>query len=204
VATDFELLAAWRAGDLEAGNALVRRHFLGLYVFVRAKAPDAADDLVQRVFEACVAARDRIDDERGSFKAYVFGIARRQLVYWFREQRRDRDHVDTMNDSIAQLTGSPSRLVALRQEQHAVLDALHALPLDLQIALELYYWEELTIPEVAAVLEVPEGTIKSRLHRARQLLKEHLDAAAPTSSPAADADPLATFHGLRASLASDR
>ena len=194
--TDFELLASWRAGDLEAGNALVRRHFLALYVFVRAKAPDAADDLVQRIFEACVAARDRIDDERGSFKAYLFGIARRQLVYWFREQRRDRAHVDTMSDSIAQLTGSPSRIVALRQEQHAVLDALRELPLDLQIALELYYWEELTVPEVAAVLEVPEGTIKSRLHRARQLLRERLDEAG-------EGDPFATFQGLRASLALD-
>jgi len=196
VETDFELLASWRAGDLEAGNALVRRHFISLYVFVRSKAPDAADDLVQRIFEACVAARDRIDDERGTFKAYLFGIARRQLVYWFREQRRDRDHVDTMNDSIAQLTGSPSRIVALRQEQQTVLEALHELPLDLQIALELYYWEELTVPEVAAVLEVPEGTIKSRLHRARQLLRDRLDAAG-------EGDPFATFQGLRASLAID-
>jgi RNA polymerase sigma-70 factor (ECF subfamily) len=196
VPTDFDLLAAWRAGDLEAGNALVRRHFVGLYVFLRAKAPDAVDDLVQRVFEACVAARDRIDGDRGSFKAYLFGIARRQLVYWFREQRRDRDHVDTMNESIAQLTGSPSRLVALRQEQHAVLAALHELPLDLQIALELYYWEELTVPEVAEVLEVPEGTVKSRLHRARQLLRERLDATA-------EVDPLTSLQGLRASLAVD-
>jgi RNA polymerase sigma-70 factor (ECF subfamily) len=196
VATDFELLASWRAGDLEAGNALVRRHFMRLFVFVRAKAPDSADDLVQRVFEACVAARDRIDDERGSFKAYLFGIARRQLVYWFREQQRDRDHVDTMSDSLAQLTGSPSRLFALRQEQHAVLEALHQLPLDLQIALELYYWEELTVPEVAAVLEVPEGTIKSRLHRARQLLRERLAAVD-------DSDPLSTLQGLRESLSID-
>jgi RNA polymerase sigma factor (sigma-70 family) len=194
VIPDFELLASWRTGDLEAGNALVRRHFLGLYVFVRAKAPDAADDLVQRIFEACVAARDRIDDERGTFKAYLFGIARRQLVYWFREQRRDRDHVDTMNESIAHLTGSPSRIVALRQEQHAVLAALHELPLDLQIALELYYWEELTVGEVAQVLEVPEGTVKSRLHRARQLLRERLDAALD------GVDPTETLQGLRASL----
>ena len=59
MASDFELLAAWRAGDLDAGNALVRRHFLGLYAFVRAKVPEAADDLIQRVWEAAVQARDR-------------------------------------------------------------------------------------------------------------------------------------------------
>jgi hypothetical protein len=52
------------------------------------------------------------------------------------------------------------------------------------------------VPEVAAVLEVPEGTIKSRLHRARQLLRDRLDAA---SEP----DPFATLQGLRASLAID-
>jgi RNA polymerase sigma factor (sigma-70 family) len=100
-----------------------------------------------------------------------------------------------MNESIAHLTGSPSRIVALRQEQHAVLAALHELPLDLQIALELYYWEELTVGEVAQVLEVPEGTVKSRLHRARQLLRERLDAAGD------GVDPTETLQGLRASLA---
>ncbi|HWB80870.1 MAG TPA: sigma-70 family RNA polymerase sigma factor [Nannocystaceae bacterium] len=174
--TDFELLAAWRAGDIEAGNTLVRRHFLGLYAFVRAKVPEAADDLIQKIWEGCVQARDRID-ERASFKAYLFGIARRQLVYFFREARRDRDHLDTMVESIAQLSGSPSRHVALREEQHAMLTALNGLPLDLQIALELYYWEELSVADVAAVLDVPEGTVKSRLHRARQLLREQLDQA---------------------------
>jgi RNA polymerase sigma-70 factor (ECF subfamily) len=198
VSTDFELLAAWRAGDLEAGNVLVRRHFLSLYVFVRAKAPEMADDLIQRVWEACVAARDRID-ERGSFKAYLYGIARRQLVYWFRERRRDREHVDTMSESIAQLTGSPSREVALRQEQHAILEALRELPLDLQIALELYYWEDLSVGEVASVLEVPEGTIKSRLHRARELLRERLARAIPSEEAA-----LETLRGLRAALAGQR
>src|SRR5262249_25569732 len=114
-------------------------HFLGLYAFVRAKVPEAADDLIQKIWEGCVQARDRIDD-RASFKAYLFGIARRQLVYYFREAKRDRDHFDTMVESIAQLSGSPSRHVALREEHHAMLAALNGLPLDLQIALELYYW----------------------------------------------------------------
>jgi RNA polymerase sigma-70 factor (ECF subfamily) len=195
MASDFELLASWRAGDLEAGNQLVRRHFLGLYAFVRAKVPEVADDLIQKIWEACVQARDRIDD-RASFKAYLFGIARRQLVYWFREARRDRDHLDTMVESIAQLSGSPSRHVALREEQHAMLAALNGLPLDLQIALELYYWEELSVADVAAVLEVPEGTVKSRLHRARQLLREQLDRADPSEDAALEE--LRTLRGVLA------
>ena len=75
-----------------------------------------------------------------------------------------------------------------------MLAALNGLPLDLQIALELYYWEELSVVEVAAVLEVPEGTVKSRLHRARQLLREQLDRAEPNEDAAIET--LRTLRGV--------
>ena len=56
--------------------------------------------------------------------------------------------------------------------------ALRSIPLDLQVALELHYWEELSGPELAAVLEIPEGTVRSRLRRGRELLAERLQAFA--------------------------
>ena len=173
---DYELLLAWRADDTAAGNALVRRHFASLFAFLRDKAPDHADELVQRTFLGCLEAVDRIDEQR-SFRAYLFGIARRQLIYHYRERQRERERFDPMMESAWDAMGTPSQFAAFREEQRLVLDALHRLPLDLQITLELHYWEGLTVVEVAHVLEVPPGTVKSRLHRARELLRDGLVAA---------------------------
>jgi RNA polymerase sigma-70 factor (ECF subfamily) len=171
--SDFDLLRAWRQEDAEAGNALVRRHFRSIFTFLRSKAPEHVDELVQLTFLACVEARDRIDENR-SFRAYVFGIARRQLIYHYRRTRRQNERFDPMLESVRDLAGSPSQMAAIRQEQELVFEALRGLPLDLQITLELHYWEELTVNEVAEVLEVPPGTVKSRLHRAREQLRERL------------------------------
>lgn len=171
--SDYELLGAWRKEDAAAGNELVRRHFRSIFTFLRSKVPDHVDELVQRTFLACVEARERIDENR-SFRAYLFGIARRQLIYYYRQARKENERFDPMLESVSDLAGSPSQMAAVRQEQELVFEALRSLPLDLQITLELHYWEELTVNEVAAVLEVPAGTVKSRLHRAREQLRDRL------------------------------
>ena len=57
-----------------------------------------------------------------------------------------------------------------------IRDALRHLPLDLQVVVELHYWEEHSTAQIATVLEVPQGTVKSRLRRARALLENLLDA----------------------------
>ncbi len=142
---DFDLLLAWRNGEVAAGNELVRRHFASVFSFLRSKVPDQVDELVQRTFLACVEAVDRIEGSR-SFRAYLFGIARRQLIYYYRQRRRESDRFDPMLESVCDVGGSPSRIAAIRQEQRQVLDALNQLPLDLQITLELHYWEGMTVP----------------------------------------------------------
>ena len=62
-----------------------------------------------------------------------------------------------------------------------MLDALRAIPLDYQLVVELHYWDELTTAEIADVLDIAQGTVKTRLHKARKLLAEQL--AAKASSP---------------------
>ena len=174
---DFELLTAWQAGDDEAGDALVRRHFWGVYRFFRNKVDEAAEDLAQRTFLACVEARDRVRAEL-SFRAYLFGIARNQLSLYFRGHQRSARLFSPAETSVADLRGQPDRPLADRQEQQALLLALRRIPVDFQIALELYYWEDLSVSEVAAVLDIPTGTVKSRLGRARRQLREQLEAMA--------------------------
>lgn len=168
--TDFELLEAWRGGDEGAGRDLFGRYFDAVFRFFRNKVDDAAEDLTQQTFMGLVAGRDRFRGD-ASFRTYLFMIARKRLYSHLRTRDRRKETVPFDQASIADLgLASPSRAVAVRQEQQLLLQALRRLPVDMQVALELFYWEELTVIEIAAVLETPVGTVKSRLQRARTRL----------------------------------
>ena len=172
--SDFELLEAWRGGDEGAGRSLFARYFDSVYRFFRNKVDDAAEDLTQQTFMGLVQGRDRFRGD-ASFRTYIFMIARTRLYSSLRKaQRNDGSSATLSQTSVADLgLQSPSRVLAGKQEQRLLLRALRTLPLEMQVALELFYWEELTVTEIADVLETPVGTVKSRLQRART----RLDAA---------------------------
>jgi RNA polymerase sigma factor (sigma-70 family) len=172
--SDDELLAAWRTGDAEAADALFGRHFDALYRFFRNKVDAAADDLVQHTLLACFEGRDRFRGEC-SFRTYLFAIARNQLLVFLAGKRSNRV-VDPASESVADSAASPSVVLHERREQALVLHALRRLPIDHQVLLELFYWEQLAGSELALVLDVPEGTIRTRLRRARQLLAAEIEA----------------------------
>jgi RNA polymerase sigma factor (sigma-70 family) len=179
-ATDFELLDAWRAGDRSAGNALFDRYFDDVFRFFRNKVSDGAEDLVQQTFLACVQSRDLFRKD-ASFRTYLFTAARSKL-YSYLEKRGREGAIDWGVTSCADLGVSPSALVAKGQEHRLLLHALRRLPVDLQVALELYYFEQVRGPDLAEVLGVPEGTVRSRLRRGREILREQLLAL--SESPA--------------------
>jgi RNA polymerase sigma-70 factor (ECF subfamily) len=176
---DDRQFAAWRAGDRGAGESLIERHFDAIERFFATKAPGAGDDLVQRTFLVCAeaAASYRAD---GSFRAFLFGIARNVLLEHIRGRvRHGAAPADFSQSGIADLAPGVSTLAEFRADQRSLVAALQRLPLDLQLLIELYYWEELGVDELAAVLDVPGGTIKSRLHRARTMLAESMAQAPP-------------------------
>lgn len=171
--SDAELLRAWAEGDKLAGERLFERHFEAVARFFRNKlaADTSHEDLIQQTFLGCVEARDRFRSD-ASFRTFLFAIARNQLSkYW---RTRSRDRVDLQTVSIHDLDASPSAAIARDQDQQQLLIALRRIPLDSQIALELHYWEALTADEIAVVLDLPLGTAKTRLRRAKQLLEGEL------------------------------
>lgn len=164
------LLAAWRGGDARAGRTLFTRHIDGVSRFFLSKVATGVDDLVQRSF---LALLERSAEIPGGVpvRAYLFGIARNLLLRRFRDEYR-RGEFDELRTSVADLGGSPSALVGHRQQLQVLHAGLQSLPIDLQIALELFYWESLSAGEIGVVLGLPEGTVRSRLRRARELLGE--------------------------------
>jgi RNA polymerase sigma factor (sigma-70 family) len=172
---DEQLLEAWRSGDETAGQRLLKRHFRPLYRFFANKAGDACDDLIQTTMMSIVRAKDQFRAD-SSFRTYLFVVARNTLHRHLRSQQRDRLVLDPEQDSIWALTRSPSTMAAQGQQQRILLDGLRRIPVDLQIALELHYWEDLSTAELAEILGLPQGTVKSRLRRAREQLVAQVEA----------------------------
>jgi len=173
--SDQELLTSWGAGNRRAGADLVERHYPAIERFFAYKAPDVVDDLVQRTFLLCAeSAKDFRGD--GSVRAFLFGIARNVLYEHIRACLRDRPGaVDPASQSIADLMPGVVTLAAASSDRRQLVLALQRIALDLQILLELFYWEELSVEELAAMMGLPAGTIKSRLHRARTALREEME-----------------------------
>jgi RNA polymerase sigma factor (sigma-70 family) len=165
---DVELLERWRAGDAEAGNELFSRHFHAVLRVFRYKVQHA-DDLVQRTFLACIEHREAISDGR-KLRAYLLRIAKNQLYAHLRS-RAGRGDLDTGVTSLQELGGSPSAVVGEQREHARLLAALQQIPLDYQIALELFYWEDMKGDELAEVLGIPVGTVRSRLRLGKQMLR---------------------------------
>jgi RNA polymerase sigma-70 factor (ECF subfamily) len=177
---EIELLRAWRAGDAAAGNALVVRLFPMVFRFFASKLEHNVEDLAQRTFETCVASRERIPDG-ASLRAWVLGVARNHLLHHLRGKLRKDDRIDPLESAVFALEGSPSAVVIAEDEHKLLVRALQRIPIDFQITLELFYWEEMSVAEAAHVLGVEEGTVRSRLTRARALLERSIrqSAAAP-------------------------
>ncbi|MCH9680355.1 MAG: sigma-70 family RNA polymerase sigma factor [Deltaproteobacteria bacterium] len=184
---DEALLEAWRAGDKGAGDRLVRRNLAVLYRFFRHRSGDATADLVQRTFLAAVEVRDRVPPGV-RFRAYLLGIARNQLLMFQRSSARRGRVMSSGENTGVQGGPTPSGAAAHREEQRLLLRGLRGLPLDMQLSLELFYWEGLSRAEIATVLEVETNTVKSRLQRAKARLRELLVELDPVTGTVTAAD----------------
>lgn len=175
LATDFELLDAWRAGDREAGNTLFERYFDPVCRFFTNKVQTNIDDLIQKTFLGCIESRDRFQ-KQASFRTYLFAVAHNVLRAHFRERRRGAERAEPLlaEGSSDEITPSPSSVLVIHQEQRLLLEALRRISLDYQLVLELYYWEDMAAPELAQVLGIPEGTVRSRLRRAKEALADKM------------------------------
>lgn len=170
--TDIERLAAWRSGDKAAGQALVAKYFDGVCRFFRSKLGDDVvdiSDLVQQTFMDCVTSSSVVTK---SYAAFLYTIARARLLDYLRSKYKRVAHSALSEMSLADLGAGACTVLARQEAQQALLAALHKLPVDTRILLELTYWENLSAPEIAAVLGIPANTVRGKLSRAREALRE--------------------------------
>ncbi len=174
---DEQLLSDHLAGDSDAFERLVARYVDSLYGFFRryvGKAA-AADDLVQETFLQVHLAADSFDPKR-SFKPWLYTIAANKARDWLRARgRRPTQSLDTVpGDSegpspAAQLEGadtSTSESLQSEEQRQRVRETIEQMPEHLRLILILGYYQKLPYAEIAEILDIPVGTVKSRLHSA--------------------------------------
>ena len=175
--TDFELLNVQEHdADLDGRVAgLVRDHFDFIWRSLRRLGVPVqhTDDAAQKVF--WVAAQKmhglRLERER----SFLFAIALRVAADERRSLRRKREvPAPSSFDELRDPSPSPDELVEQRRAR-AILDRfLEELPLELRVVFVLYELEDMTMSEVAALLEIPSGTVASRLRRAREMFEQQV------------------------------
>ena len=167
------LVVRCQLGERAAFDELTRRWHPPLWKYVRRVVgnDDAAKDLVQDVWLRVLRGIGRLRDG-ARLRPWLFGIARRVLMDRLRHQYASR--IDDSFD-VTELAGSVDA-DDVEQEIAAMEDELARLPVTEREVLTLFYLRELSLAEVSDVLDVPIGTIKSRLFRARQLLRRGLNS----------------------------
>ncbi len=169
VTSDEALTRAVREGDMDAFDVLYARYEVRLFAYVRRFIPERgrAEDVFQDVF--LTVLRDRtFDPERGRFAAWLFTVARNRCRMAHRKDSRESRALEAMP------RGGREASEPGYAEADRVRRAMDALPEPQRQLLLLKQVAELTYREIAAVLGVAEGTIKSRLHAATSAFRAQL------------------------------
>jgi len=169
------------AGDAAAWEELVQRHHRRIYniCYRFAGSADDAEDLTQDVFVKMYRTLQSYDVGKGAFMTWVTTITRNLLVDHFRKTKQDRvtdsldaapsEHEDSLplSDQIEDQGATPDARAQTQQVGEVVQKALQKLSPDLREAVILRDLQDMDYRDIATVLKVPEGTVKSRINRGR-------------------------------------
>jgi RNA polymerase sigma-70 factor (ECF subfamily) len=169
------------SGDAAAWEEIVQRYHRRIYniCYRFAGSGDDAQDLTQEVFIKMYRTLNSYDVDRGAFMTWVTTVTRNLLVDHFRKTKQERltDSLDTtssghedampLSDQIQDRGPSPDSRVQSREAKETVHQALQKLSPELREAVILRDLQDMDYREIATVLKVPEGTVKSRINRGR-------------------------------------
>ena len=139
-----------------------------------------ADDLYQDTFLKAIELKAKIEEGKNP-KSYLLSIAlriwknRKRKFAWRKRIADVRSIVEEQDVAGGSVELSPEEQFLEQEEQEAVRQAVKKLPDRLKAVVLLFYMEDLSVAQIAAVIKIPAGTVKSRLHQARKLLEKELE-----------------------------
>ncbi len=169
VETDAELIGWSLGGHPDAFVEVVGRHEVAVHGFLaRRGGRQVADDLLAEVWVRAFAARVAYDPGYSNARPWLYGIARNVLrAHWRARGAADRSCGEAKVDPWDDVADRLDSTAAVR----GLVQMVAALPPDERDVLLLVAWEQLTPGEAAIALDIPQGTARSRLHRARVALR---------------------------------
>jgi RNA polymerase sigma factor (sigma-70 family) len=182
--TDRELVILARQGNKEAFNHLIERYYRQAErVALRmVNAADTAQDLVQEALLQAYLSLDELQKE-DSFRSWLYGIVMNISKSYLREQYQHRLDFELDEKHPVSANEDPQQ-VAMENELHRlVLATIEELPSTHRETALLYYYESLTLHEIASITHASKSAIKVRLHRTRNYLREKLRPAYPEIEP---------------------
>lgn len=169
--SDEALMLAFQAGDSGAFDTLFERYRQPIWAFFRRRTVNAADaeELAQDVFLAVFQGRTRYEP-RAPFRTYLFGIAFNVVNAW---RRRAATHAGDhqLTDIHAAAATDPTPAIVVRQALAALDEA------DREIVM-LREFDALSYADIAALIDIPVNTVRSRLFRARVALRAQITGSA--------------------------
>jgi RNA polymerase sigma factor (sigma-70 family) len=182
--SDAALIAASRR-DPDAFTRLFERHWDRLFRFCRNRVGAAGEDLAAETFRIAFDRRRRYDVQCHDARPWLFGIANNLIRDYFRSAQRE----ESKRERSAALEPSSATHAEVGELERQLLgphlaDALSSLTAADRDALLLLAWADFDYEQIARTLEIPIGTVRSRIHRARHRVREYLDAGADHSAHA--------------------
>jgi RNA polymerase sigma-70 factor, ECF subfamily len=179
---DFSLVSRCLRGDEPAWEDLVRLHTRRVYglCFRFTGSGSEAQDLTQEVFLRVFRTLKTFRSMEGSFGTWLARVTRNLLIDHYRRTRQERvtDSIEGQLPMIEEAGGAasarPDQAVAGREASEILQATLQKLSPDLREAVILRDLQEMEYREIAEVLRIPEGTVKSRINRGRAELARHL------------------------------
>jgi RNA polymerase sigma-70 factor (ECF subfamily) len=174
--SDAEFVIRLQAGSLEALGCLYDRHHQLVYRTALGITgdPDAAADLLQDVFLRLHRFASHIDPTR-PLEPWLYRMTANLAYTWVKQRHR---WPRSLEEVAEWLVGTKKNLLQNQaeaaEESRQVQQAIAKLPLPQRVVVVMYYVNDLPLQEIADILEVPVGTVKSRLHYGRQALKQNL------------------------------
>lgn len=175
------MLGGYRGGSTDSDEfvADVRAHHAVLARLVRRCTPAAdADDVVQESLSAAWRSRHTFDPQRGSFRTWLLAIAMNECRRAARRRRRSEMLVAVLSGGVRQASLRHDGAAQTDPLGDAVQRAIAQLTDRQQLVVNLYYFVDLPVDEVARVLGIASGTVKSSLAEARVRLREALEGEA--------------------------
>jgi RNA polymerase sigma-70 factor (ECF subfamily) len=174
--SDHDLILKIQDGSLDALGVIYDRHRRLVYRTALAicNDPEAAADLLQDVFLRLHRFADRVDPER-PLEPWLYRVTANQSYTWVKRHHRWTHPLEEIAEWLSSgVKNSPQYITEQDDESKRIQVAIAKLSLPQRVVVVMYYINDLSLHEIAEILAIPEGTVKSRLHYGRNALKNHL------------------------------